>query len=143
MGGLAPLVIGLLTADVKSAAYRARRLAIIYSAAALFGFAGFLALLVAAGLAMARHMSPEVAALAIAGVLVSLSLVLVAFASIWSGRDRRKKASNSASRTIAAAAAVSVLPALLGNRLGLGIIAAVAGGYVIASRKPMKASSVE
>lgn len=143
MGGLAPLVIGLLTADVKSAARRARRLAIIYSAAALFGFAGFLSLLVAAGLAMARHMSPEVAALTIAGVLVSLGLVLVAFASIWSARDRRKKASKSASRTIAAAAAVSVLPALLGNRLGLGLIAAVAGGYVLASRKPVKVSPSE
>lgn len=143
MGGLAPLVIGLLTADFKSAAHRARRLAIIYSAAALFGFVGFLALLVAAGLSMARHMSPEVAALSIAGVLVSLSLVLVAFASVWSARDRRKKVSKSASRTIAAAAVVSVLPALLGNRLGLGLIAAVAGGYVLASRKPVRQSPSE
>lgn len=143
MGGLAPLIIGLLTADVKSAVHRARRLVIIYSAAALFGFVGFLALLVAAGLAISRHMSPEVAALTIAGLLVSVSLFLVAFASIWSARDRRKKTSKSASRTIAAAAAVSVLPALLGNRLGLGLIAAVAGGYVLASRKPVKMSSSE
>jgi cytochrome bd-type quinol oxidase subunit 2 len=143
MGSLAPLILGLLTADVKSAVQRAKRLTIIYTVAALLGLAGFLALLVAAGIAMARHMSPEAAALAIAGILVSASLVLVAIASIWSARDRRKKASKSASRTIVAAAAVTFLPALLGNRLGLGLIAAVAGGYVLASRKPVKQASSE
>lgn len=143
MGGLAPLIAGLLTADLKSAAHRARRLATIYAAAALFGFAGFLSLLVAACLAMARYMSPQAAALVIAGVLVSISLALLASASIWSAKERRKAASKSATRTIAAAAAVSVLPALLSNRLGLGLIAAVAGGYVLASRKPMKRSPSE
>lgn len=92
---------------------------------------------------MARHMSPEAAALAIAGILFALSLIVLAAASVWLARERRKRASQSAARTIAAAAAVAVLPALFSNRMGLGLIAAAAGGYALANRKPVKPAGNE
>lgn len=143
MGNLAPLVVGLASANVKSSMRRVRVLAACYCVAAVFGCAGLTALLIAAGLAMARHMSPEAAALAIAGILFALSLIVLAAASVWLARERRKRASQSAARTIAAAAAVAVLPALFSNRMGLGLIAAAAGGYALANRKPVKPAGNE
>lgn len=138
MGNLVPLVLGLASADIKSAVRRARILAAFYTIAALLGGAGFTALLISAGMAMARHMEPEAAALSIAGILIALSVTVLAASSIWLARERNKRASKSAGRTIAAALAVSILPVLFSNRLGVGIIAAAAGGYALANRKVVK-----
>jgi biotin transporter BioY len=135
MGSLAPLIIGLVSADFKSAARRAQRLVIFYIAAAMFSFLGLLALLMAAFIVMERHMAAEFAALAIAGILYSISLCLVAAVTVWSSRQRQKKVDKSAGRTITAAVALSVIPALLNNRSGLGLLAAAAGGYLLAARK--------
>mgnify|MGYP003497656407 FL=1 len=135
MSNLTSLLFGLASAEVKSSFRRARMLASFYVLATLLGSFGVLALLVSAGFAMARHMSPEAAALSIAGILFALSLIVLAASSIWSVRGRNERASKSAKRAIATAAAVSLLPALISNRMGLGLIAAVVTGYALANRK--------
>lgn len=134
MGKLAPVLIGLVSADVKSAIKRTRMLAVLYAISAAFGMAALGAILVAAGIALTRVMRPEFAALVLAAILVCVCLVVLAAASIWSARQRRHAVSNNAARTMAAAAAVSFLPLLASNRAGMGLMA-LAAGYAIAKRK--------
>jgi 6,7-dimethyl-8-ribityllumazine synthase len=135
MGKLAPVIFGLLTADVKSAVKRTRTLAVFLAVAAVFGLAAFAAIVAAGSIALAHVMRPEFAALAMAMILLAISLAVLAAASIWSARERRRQAAGNAARTIAAAAAVSFLPMLASNRAGLGLLAVFAG-YAIARRKP-------
>lgn len=137
MGKLSPLLVSLLAADVKSAVKRTRTLAIFYVVAAIFAFAALVALLVAAGIALSHSLRPELAALLLAAILVSISLIILAAASIWSARQRRLAKSGTAAKTIAAAAAVTFLPMLASNRAGLGLMAAFAG-YALARRKSTK-----
>ncbi len=136
MNSLSPLLIGILTSDVKSVAIRARRLAILYGLAGVLALGGIAALLVSGGFYLARRMSPEAAALVIAGVLLAFSLILVASAMIWSSRQRRNQTRRSVGTAIAATAAVSLLPVLLSNRMAFGIISAAVAGFVYANRKP-------
>jgi drug/metabolite transporter (DMT)-like permease len=137
MGSLAPLLIGLLTSDVKSAANRAKRLAILYALAGLLCLFGFGALTFSGGLYLSRRMPPETAALIIAAVLFALSMVILAAASIWTSKERSKASrSRSIGPAVAATAALAVLPALLSNRVGAGIAGALALGYAYANRKP-------
>ncbi len=137
MGSLAPLLVGLLTADVKSAANRAKRQAILYGVAGLLGILALVALLLSGGLYLSHRMSPEAAALVIATVLLAGSVLMLAIASIWSSRERSKAdRSRSIGPTLAATAALAVLPAVLSNRVGLGVIGAAAAGYAYANRKP-------
>lgn len=135
MGKLAPLLIGLLATDVKAAINHSRGLAIFYAVAGIFGLAGFGALLVAAGYYLTRTMSPDAAALLIAAVLMAISAVMLAVASIRSARYKRRTHSGKAAKTLAAAAAVSFVPLLASNRAGLGLLAAFAG-YALANRRP-------
>ena len=137
MGSLAPLLVGLLSADVKSAANRAKRQAILYGLAGLLGVFGFGALIVSGGLYLSHRMSPEAAALIVAAVLFSICMVILAVASIWSSRERKKSVrSRSIGPTIAATAALAFLPAILSSRVGIGIASAAAVGYAFANRKP-------
>lgn len=136
MGSLSPLLLGLLTTDIKSAATRAKRLTIFYSLAALFGISAFLALLFAAGLFLARHMSPEAAALAIAGIMLAFAALVLAAASIWASRERKNRARRSIAPTLAVTAAVTLLPAILSNKMAFGFISAAIAGYAYANRKP-------
>ncbi len=137
MGSLAPLLVGLLTADVKSAANRAKRQAIFYGLAGLLGLFGFGALIISGGLYLSHRMSPEAAALIVAAVLFSASMVIVAAASIWSSRERKKAVhTRSIGPTLAATAALAFLPAILSSRIGIGIASAAAVGYAYANRKP-------
>lgn len=134
MGKLSPLLVSLLAADVKSAVKRARILAIFYAIAGLFAVSAFAALLVAAGIALSHSIRPELAALLLAAILVSISLMILAAASIWSACQRRLAKTGTAAKTMAAAAAVTFLPMLASNRAGLGLVAAFAG-YALARRK--------
>ena len=134
MGKLSPLLVSLLAADVKSAVNRTRKLAIFYAIAGLFAVSAFAALLVAAGIALSHSIRPELAALLLAAILVSISLIVLASASIWSARQRRLAKSGTAAKTIAAAAAVTFLPMLGSNRAGVGLVAALVG-YALAKRK--------
>lgn len=137
MGSLAPLLVGLLTADVKSAANRAKRQAILYGLAGLLGLFGFGALIISVGLYLSHRMSPEAAALIVAAVLFSASMLIVAVASTWSSRERKKAVhSRSIGPTLAATVALAFLPAILSSRVGIGIASAAAVGYAYANRKP-------
>jgi uncharacterized membrane protein len=137
MGSLAPLLIGLWTADVKSAAHRAKRQAILIGFAGLLSFFGFAALMISGGLFLSRTMSPEASALIIAAVLFALSMAFLAVASIWSQRERSKATrSRSIGPAVAATAALAVLPAVLSSRAGMSIAGALALGYAYANRKP-------
>ena len=137
MGSLAPLLVGLLTADVKSAANRAKRQAIFYCLAGLLGLFGFAALLISAGLYLSHTMAPEAAALIVAAVLFSACVIVLAIATIWSSRERKKAVQNrSVGPALAATAALAVLPVLLSSRVGIGIASAAAVGYAYANRKP-------
>lgn len=136
MSSLSPLLVGLLTTDVKSATNRAKRLAVFYMVAGLFGASAFAAFIVSGGLYLAKHMSPEAAALTIAGILLSASLIVLAAASIWSARERKNRARHSIGPTLAITAAVTLLPAILSNRMAFGLFSAAVAGYVYANRKP-------
>ncbi len=137
MGGLAPLLVGLLTTDVKIAAKRAKRQAILYGIAGLLALFGFGALLISGALFLSRRMSPDVATLIVAAILFSACMLILAVASIWSSRERKNTMrSRSIGPTIAATAALAVLPAILSSRVGIGIASAAAVGYAYANRKP-------
>ena len=137
MGNLAPLLVGLLTADVKSAANRAKRQAILYGLAGLLGLFGFGALLVSSGLYLSDRMSPEAAALIVSAVLFAASMMTLTVASLWSSRERKETGrKRSIGPTLAATAALAFLPAILSSRVGIGIASAAAVGYAYANRKP-------
>ncbi len=136
MSSLSPLLVGLLTTDVRSATTRAKRLAVFYSVAGLLGVSAFVALVASFGIYLVRHMSPEAAALTVAAILLSASLMVLAAASIWSARERKSRARHSIAPTLAITAAVTLLPAILSNRMTFGLVSAAVAGYIYANRKP-------
>ena len=135
MNGLAPLLFGLLAGDVEAAARRARRLALYYALAGLFGLIALAALVAALAIYLGSMFGVQTALLMICLSFAGLSLLALAAASVRASRNRRRQANQSMSPKLMATLAFGLLPTILGNKMLFGIAAAALAGYA-AARTP-------
>ena len=124
----------IVTTELMSKVRRTRVLAIYYSVAFAFAVGAFAALVTAAGIALARFMRPEYAAVIVGLALLSISVMVLAYASVWSAKQKRHSAMGQSRKTIIAASAAALVPLLATNRASLTLLAVLAG-YVLAKRK--------
>lgn len=138
-------LISIVTGEAAEAAQRARRSAIEYLLAAIFATCGLGFLLLAGYILAARHYGELASAVAFGAGFLAIAVGLLIYHRIKAkARSRRAKERwNQEAKTVAGAAALAALPALLGRRGGLiGLIlpALAAAGYAIYRENSRKGS---
>ena len=131
MSTLTPVLVTLLSNDVKKAARRARRNAIAYATAALFGVLALASLCVSAGIYISRTRDPGEAALIVAIALIAISLLILAVTAGYSAYERRGQSRHSVSTMLAATAALSLLPTLVRSRMLSSLATAAIAGFAL------------
>jgi|GEM_PF-1986134 len=120
-----PLGLGTAAREVRGIVQRIRRNAVLTLLAGLCFMTAYVAVIVAAGAALAPHYGPTVAALIIAGVMMLAALIILAVLGLLKRRDRKRRRRQQAAQNLSIAAALSVLPHLTKSK---GLLAAVAVG---------------
>lgn len=133
---LPSFIISIITGEAADAAHRARTSAIEYLVAAIFAICGLSFLVLAGYILAARHYGELASAVGFgAGFLAIAVGVLVYHRLKAKARSRRAKARlNQEAKTVAGAAAIAAIPAIIGKRggvLGLVLPALAAAGYAI------------
>lgn len=125
---LSSLIAGLVTGETLAALQRARRAAIAYGLAAVFGALGSIFLLIAATIWAARRYGAVEACLAFGGGFIVLALLTMAFHKLGSEvrvKVARKRRNRDMAK-VAAAAGLAVLPTILRGRAGPFVLLAPA-----------------
>ena len=141
MSTLTPVLVTLLSNDIKKSARRARRIAIAFAMAALFGVLALASLCVAAGIYLSRTRDPGEAALIVAIALIAISLLILAMTAGYSAYERRGQSRHSAGAVLAATAAVTLIPMLVRSRALSSLATAAIAGFTLvnlASRQSSK-----
>jgi NADH:ubiquinone oxidoreductase subunit K len=139
MGGLAPLLLSVFTADIGAAVRRTRRNAIFYAVIAFFLLTAYVAGVVAGALYLAQVVGPPMAVLLIAIGALVLALIILATLMILNRRDRKRKAAaavNDSGKALLATVALSALPMLTRSKPLMGI--AAVGGLAFLLLRPRK-----
>lgn len=130
MQSLLALVTSIASGEALDAVARAKKAAVIYLIAGLLGAFGVIFLLVAGFIATAQEIGALEAALWFGGVFLGLAiLIILSHRVVSSIRARRiAKRRNEEAKSIASAAAIALLPALLASRKGsIALVAPMIG----------------
>ncbi|MCP1199744.1 hypothetical protein [Notoacmeibacter sp. MSK16QG-6] len=133
MGSIIALLTSLSTEELSVRLDRAKRLATAYAIAGVLGLLAMACLLTAAIVYVGQIYGPVVAALAIAGVLIGLAILIVIAASIMNAAAmRRRKAQRAARQSAMIGAAVPLVPMIVKSRILFGLTAAAGSAYLAA-----------
>jgi len=141
MGGLAPLLLSVFTADIGAVVRRTRRTAIFYAVTAFFLLTAYVAGVVAGALYLAQVVGPPMAVLLIAIGALVLALMVLATLMILNRQDRKRKAAtamNDTGKALLTTVALSALPILTRSK-PLMVLTAV-GGLAFLFLRPRKRS---
>ena len=133
MSQLAPMLVALLSTDIKAAAVAAKRNTIWYSVASIFMLGGFGSIVAAGIIYLSRMRDPAVAALIMAALLFAAALFVVAILSAVSAYKKRNQPAIQSSKLLVATAALAFAPLILGNRKTVGLAGAGALGFLAAN----------
>ncbi|AXS40211.1 hypothetical protein [Breoghania sp. L-A4] len=130
---LLPLAASFASRDIGAMIARARRNAICLVFVSILAIAAYASALLGAGLALAQSMGAVQAAFVIAGGQIVVALIIVS--AVWAVNtlERRRERERNATRAMAAAASMALLPRLLKSK-ALVPIAIAAGLAFLAAR---------
>ncbi len=133
MSQLTPMLVALLSTDIKAAAETAKRNTIWYSVAGIFMLGGFGSIVAAGTIYLSRMRDPAVAALIMAALLFAIALFVIAILSAVSAYKKRNRPAIQSSKLLATTAALAFAPLILGNRKTVGLAGAAALGFLAAN----------
>jgi len=134
MGGLAPLLMSLVSMDLRSTVQRLRRNTLLYAIAALFVLTAYGAGVAAFAVYLATMMSIAAALGIVALMAIAVALLLLSVVLLKNRVDERRRREQAAgNRALMITAAVSALPILLKSR-PLAAAAVVSGIALLATR---------
>jgi hypothetical protein len=130
---LAALISGFISGEAVAALQRAKRAAVAYTIAAVFGMFGIGFLLVAAYIAAAQRIGPVYAGLAFGGAFLLVAVLVVLISRIGSERAVRKtsRKRNREMSRIAVTTGLALLPTLMRGRVGKAALIAPAIAAII------------
>lgn len=130
---LAALISGFISGEAVGAFQRARRAAIAYMIAAVFGMFGIVFLLVAAYIAAAQRIGPVYAALAFGGAFMVVAILVVLISRIGREQVVRKtsRKRNREMSRIAVTTGLALLPTLMRGRVGKAALIAPAIAAIV------------
>lgn len=130
---LAALISGFVSGEAVAAFQRARRAAIAYLIAAIFGVFGMVFLLVAAYIAAAHRLGPVTAALVFGGAFLAVAVLVVLISRLGAERVVRKtsRRRNREMSRIAVTTALALLPMLVRGRVGKAALIAPAIAAIV------------
>lgn len=121
-----PLAVSAASRDMRGLYRRAKRNTALMVLAGICFATAYVAGLVAAGAFLAPIYGPGLSALLIAATMAVIGLLVLAVLSFLKYRDKRRNARRRAGRSLAAAAAISILPQLTKSK-GMLAVAAIGG----------------
>lgn len=133
MSQLTPILVALLSTDIKAAAVTAKRNTIWYSVAGIFMLGGFGSIIAAGIIYLSRVRDPAVAALIMAALLFAFALFVIAVLSAVSAYKKRHQPAIQSSKLLMTTAALAFSPLILGNRKTVGLAGAGALGFLAAN----------
>jgi hypothetical protein len=133
MSQLTPILVALLSTDIKAAAVTAKRNTIWYSVAGIFMLGGFGSIVAAGIIYLSRVRDPAVASLIMAGLLLASALFVIAVLSVVSAYKKRHQPAIHSSKLLLTTAALTFAPLILGSRKTVGLAGAGALGFLAAT----------
>lgn len=130
---LAALISGFISGEAVAAFQRARRSAVAYLIAAVFGMFGIAFLLVAAYIAAAQRLGPVTAALIFGGAFLVVAVLVVLSNRLGAERVVRKtsRKRNREMSRIAVTTGLALLPTLMRGRVGKAALIAPAIAAIV------------
>lgn len=133
MSQLTPMLVALLSTDIKAAAVTAKRNTIWYFVAGILMLGGFGSIVTAGIIYLSRMRDPAVAALIMAALLFAIALFVIAILSAVSAYNKRNRPAIQSSKLLVTTAALAFAPLILGNRKTVGLAGAGALGFLAAN----------
>ncbi len=141
MSQLTPILVALLSTDIKAAAVTAKRNIVWYSVAGVFMLGGFGSIVAAGIIYLSKVRDPALAALIMAALLFAGALFVIAVLSAVSSYQKRNKPAIESSKLLLTTAALVFAPLILGNRKTVGLAGAGAFGFLAANYMRYRKSS--